>query len=72
MGSAEACMDRSPDDDRNFFFMHDAFAEALCTRLKRAHAEDKKLLSKGPPDSDNLDRSPKCVRFEGIGGPRKV
>ena len=46
---------RIPDDDQNFFFMLDAFAEALGARLKRAHAEDKKLLSKGPPDSDNLD-----------------
>ena len=48
-------MDRIPDDDQNFFFMLDAFAEALGARLKRAQAEDKKLLSKGPPDSDNLD-----------------
>ena len=35
--------------------MLDAFAEALGARLKRAQAEDQKLLSKGPPDSDNLD-----------------
>ena len=48
-------MDRIPNDDQNFFFMLDAFAEALGARLKRAQAEDKKLLSKGPPDSDNLD-----------------
>ena len=48
-------MDRIPDDDQNFFFMLNAFAEALGARLKRAQAEDKKFLSKGPPDSDNLD-----------------
>ena len=44
--SAEACMDRIPDDDQNFFFVLVAFAEALGARLKKA---------KGPPDSDNLD-----------------
>ena len=53
--SAESCMDRIPDDDQNFFFMLDACAEALGARLKRAQAEDKELLSKGAPDSDNLD-----------------
>ena len=46
--SAEACMDRIPDDDQNFFFMLDAFAEVLGARLKRAQAEYKTLFSKGP------------------------
>ena len=48
-------MDRIPDDDQNFFFMLDAFAEVLGARLKRAQAEDETLFSKGPLDSDNLD-----------------
>ena len=43
-------MDRIPDVDQNFFFMLNAFAEALGALLKRAQAEDKK-----PPDCDNLD-----------------
>ena len=60
-------MDRIPDDDQNFFFILDAFTEALGTRLKRTQAEDQKLLSKDPPDSDNLDPA-----TERIGGPRKA
>ena len=47
-GSTEACMDRIPDDDENFFLMLDAFAEALGARLKRAQAEDKKTFKQGP------------------------
>ena len=60
-----AWMDRIPDDDQNFFFMLDAFAEVLGARLKRAQAEDKTLFSKGPLDSDNL--GPRYRGFRSVG-----
>ena len=57
-GSAEACMDRIPDDDQNFFFILDVFAEA------RAHLTATTWTL--------LPRNPRCERFERIGGPRKA
>ena len=58
-------MYRIPDDDQNFFFMLDAFAEVLGARMKRAQAEYKTLFSKGPPHSDNLD--PATEESESVG-----